>query len=980
MKSNRLLHHLVTVSLALTLPAAALAQTESVKKAEAPKTDTTTSIEPATLTPAIKLQRVEVLGSRIRRTDLDGPSPVSGYGQEYIRATGAMTLSDFLNQIPQNYSGIASGRGSSPDEFNPDSGQRTETSFSSFNFVLGAADSPPAQTGVSGANLRGLGSASSLVLVDGRRVAKSGAGNLGTDTRQGFVDLNTIPLGMIERIEVITDGASAIYGSDAVAGVINIILKKNYTGTEVSLGYKATEHGGARERNGSVTSGYTFGKLSGTVSIDYYDRQSLKASDRSYSKNQNHTGIVTGTVTSAGVTTTKYGVDFRLNWGYPAVIQAAGGAVFGNFDAIPGVRVVLVPTGATITPTVSQFIPVTTPAGTATVINASAQRRMNTASYLDLVPATQRTGLSGNMNYRFDDIFTLYASYRGGRGAGLFNSQPTTSITGGFGAAATLPAAFNPFNQNVTVGMILTDWGSTSQRTITKDAAGTVGLAGKIGQTWRWDLSASAERNAHLRVTRNFNGAGFASLLTNADVNLRFNPFIASSAPGAPSQAAKLETLSVYPTVNAKSNTSGADFTADGDVVDIWGGTIKLAVGGSTMLDEVTSVATTYAAVAVPVATVTTLSGGQRSQAVFAEAFLPVFGKPNAAPLLRRLDFQIAGRYESIGSYSKTVPKYGVSWAPVQSLLVRAGWSAGFRAPGVTEYLIPNTMTTSTLSDQRRTPASTPGIVVTNGSNRTPKAELSETTFAGIVYEPSHLNGLSLQANYYDTEQKDVYQLLSAQNIINNEAIITDRVTRAVPTAEDNALKQPGQITAVNRVFVNYGRVENKNLEFIAEYRFPREFFGTWRAGIAAVRTLEATRQVAPGQPPVVLEEDTASPPKWTYNASVFWKRKQWNASAFLWYLNGFDSNNAGNPLVANTGGAVYFVTPSVEKLDLRLGYSFKDGIWRGYGKNVRVSLGGNNVFDKKPPFSDTIWGFNAGIHRQLILGRTYEFSLVVPF
>jgi iron complex outermembrane receptor protein len=126
-----------------------------------------------------------------------------------------------------------------------------------FNFVLGTAAAPPGQTGVSGVSLRGLGAGSTLVLVDGRRAAQSGNGNRGTDTRQGFVDLNTIPLGMVDRIEVSTDGASAIYGADAVAGVINIILKKNYTGTELSGGYKAAEHGGGRERTASVITGFS---------------------------------------------------------------------------------------------------------------------------------------------------------------------------------------------------------------------------------------------------------------------------------------------------------------------------------------------------------------------------------------------------------------------------------------------------------------------------------------------------------------------------------------------------------------------------------------------------------------------------------------------------------------------------------------------------------------------------------------------------
>ncbi|MDB6114383.1 MAG: TonB-dependent receptor, partial [Lacunisphaera sp.] len=211
------------------------------------------SVLAKTLTGALKLETVTVLGSRIRQTESEGPSPVTVYDQDYMRATGAMTLADFLNYLPQTYSGIAAGRGSAPNELNPEFGQRTENSFPLTNFILGAADAPPGQTGVSGVSLRGLGSGSTLVLVDGRRAAQSGSGNRSTVSQQGFVDLNTIPFGMIDHVEVITDGASAIYGADAVAGVINIVLKKNWQGNELSGSYKASEHGGGRERQATLT-------------------------------------------------------------------------------------------------------------------------------------------------------------------------------------------------------------------------------------------------------------------------------------------------------------------------------------------------------------------------------------------------------------------------------------------------------------------------------------------------------------------------------------------------------------------------------------------------------------------------------------------------------------------------------------------------------------------------------------------------------
>jgi outer membrane receptor protein involved in Fe transport len=929
-------------------------------------------------TGAIKLETVSVLGTRIRQTETEGPSPVSSFDKEYIRATGAMTLSDFLNQIPQTYSGVSSGRSSAPNELNPEFGQRTETTNPAFNLVLGSSAAPPGQTGVSGVSLRGLGSGSTLVLVDGRRAAQSGNGNRSTDTRQGFVDLNTIPLGMIERIEVSTDGASAIYGADAVAGVINIILKKHYSGAELSGGYKASEHGGGRERSASLIAGFTRGKLDGTIAVEYYDRQNLKASDRRFSKNQNHTGIPTGVLTSTGAI--RYGVDWRLNWGYPAVIQASGGVVSGTFDAIPGVRVVAVPVGSATTPTLAQFVPITTPAGVATVVNASAQRRANTAAFLDLIPESTRKGLSGNLNYKFNDLVSAFGTFRTSDTRSLFEAQPgANSITGGFGSAVSLPAAFNPFNQNVTIGMILPEWGSQSQRVRTLDDAGTLGLHGKVGQTWEWELGGSYEKQKARQISRNFNPTPFANLLIAADPTKRFNPFIDYTAPGAISQADLLETLSIYPVLASISEQNGLDFAANGDLATWWGGTVKMAFGGSTLRDEVVSTATNVSSVLVPVATATTVMGSQTTKAQFAELLLPVFGKANAMPLLRRLDFNVAARHEDNSRFSKTVPKFGVSWTPVQPLLVRASWSDGFRAPGVTEYLTAPSVVTSTLNDPRRTPIATGGIIETRGSNLDPQPELSKNTFAGIVYEPTFIKGLNLQVNYYDTVQKDVLQLISAQNIINNEALFPDRITRAAATPADLALNQPGQILTVNRVFVNYGQVVNRSMDVVVDYRLPWEHFGRFRVNVAATRTLRSSRQVAPGQPAVILEEDTASPAKWRFNAAVFWNRGNWNASTFVTYLDSFASNSAGNNLVANSASLVFYPTPSVAKFDVRGGYEFRNGVWRGYGKGLRVSLGVNNLFDKEPPFSDTVWGFNAGLHSQYILGRSYELAFILP-
>lgn len=929
---------------------------------------------------AVKLEDYRVLGSRIRQSEVAGPSPTSAYDADYIRSTGAFTLADFLNTIPQTYSGISSGRGSAPNELNPEFGQRTETTTPPFNLVLGSSAAPPAQTGVSAASLRGLGSGSTLVLVDGRRVAQSGAGNRGTDTRQGFVNLNTIPLGMIDRVEVITDGSSAIYGADAVAGVINVVLKKNFVGSELTGATRIAEHGGGRERAGTLMHGFNFGKLSGTISVDYFDRQNLKADKRSFSKNQNHTAIPTATLTSTGATV--FGRDFRLLWGYPAVVQASGGAVPGTFDAIPGIRVVLTPEGSTGTPTVAQFIPTTTIVPPASVVNGSGQRRLNTAEFLDLIAEKQTLGAAANFTYAFNDRVDAFASLRTSKNNTTTNAQiSASSLVGGFGSAAVLPAALNPFNQNVSIGMMLVEFGPESQKVRTLDDAVTAGFRGRIGSSWQWEVGGSWQNQKDRQITRSYNGGGFLALLTAADASQRFNPFIDARAPDAPSQAALLERLAVYPSSHSTSTDTAFDFSADGDVVDFWGGPVKMAFGGNHRMSEVSTTAVSWSTNAVTsVPTRTEVSGEQTRRAVFAEFMVPFVGKANARSFVRRLELQLAGRYEKAASFTAKTPKIGVSFVPVDSLLLRANWSQGFRAPGVTEFLVISPNLTSTLTDPRRNPTSTPGVVVTRGSNLDPQEETSENLFFGAVYEPKFAKGLKLQVDVYETTQEDALQVLSAQNIVNNEALFPGRVTRAAPDPTDQALNQPGRITQVDQTFVNFGRIVNRSLDLTAEYTLPWEQFGRIRASVFASHTLKATRQVAPGQPPVVLEEDTSSPPKWKYNVGVNWNKGRWSFNAFAWHLDGFTSNNAGNALVATTSSVVYYPTPSVTKVDARIAYDFKNGVWRGYGKNLRVGLGVNNVFDKQPPFSDTIWGFNAALHYQFILGRAYELSFLLPF
>lgn len=929
----------------------------------------------ADVTPALRLEPMYVLGSRVRQISDAGPSPVQVYDREYIRASGALTLADFLNTLPMNYAGISAGRGSSPNELNPEFGQRTETTTPPFNLILGASAVQPAQTGVSGVSLRGLGSGSTLVLVDGRRVVQSGSGNRATDSRQGFVDLNTIPFGMIERIEISTDGASAIYGADAVAGVINIILKKDWVGTELTGSMRLAEDGGGTERSAGATTGFSAGNLRGTVNVSWFERDALRASDREFSANQDRRTTVVGTDANGNPV---FGRDFRLLWGYPAVVQAQGGTVSGTFNAIPGVRVVLVPEGAATTPAVGEFIPVTTPAPGSTVVNASGQRRGNTAEFLDLIPESERYSVSGNFTYAFSERLELFGALSHSLTKGLFNAQAavsSASASSGFGNFATVvPAAFNPFNQNVTVGMIHYEFGPTWQRTETVANSALIGLRGGIGDSWEWETGLSFQQQEFSQLGRLFNGARITSALNNPDPAQRLNPFVDARASGN-INADLYEFMALYPTLDSNAESFTWDFSANGDLVDFWGGPIRGAFGGSYSQDSSDSRAVNFSVAVNPVVTTSATDASRDSYAAFAELAVPIFGEPNARQLLRRLDLQLAGRFEHYEEAGDTtVPRVGFAWSPFESLLLRGSYSEGFRAPALTEYQVANTTSTATVTDPRRTPTSTPGVTVTRGSRPSVEPETSVNEFLGAVLEVPFVDGLTVSANFYRTTQNDVIQVLSANTMLANETLFADRITRAAPDANDIALGQPGRVTAIDLTFVNFGEVRNESVDYSVDYTLPWEDLGRWRLNATATNTLASTRLLAPGQPEIVDDGDTFSPPEWRYSGSVFWSAGNWTASAFYTYIDGFNTNRGGNSFTAN------LPIDEAWKLDIRSSYEFRNGIYNGYGKGFRVAFGIANVTNEKPPVSDTVFGYNGGLHGAWALGRTYELSFILPF
>ncbi len=919
--------------------------------------------------PLVKMDQYEVLGSRIRRAEVDGPSPVSTYTMDDIRATGAMNLADFMRTVPQTYNGVGAGRNSTPDDLNISAGQRTENVIP---FPPAAGVSPvlgtnvPVQAGSSGVSLRGLGAGSTLVLVDGRRVAQSGERNRGSNSGQGFVDLNTIPLGLVERVEIITDGASALYGSDAVAGVINIVLKKSWVGTEVNGSVKLTEHGGARERQTTVTTGVAGlgGRFRGTLALSYYDREPLFAAQRSFSKNPDFRTSVQGYNATTGAPV--LGTDQRIQWGYPAAVQATAAT---GFVSIPGVRVVLAPAGSATTPPLSAFERRTTndPGQTGTALVAQGQRITNPAAALELVAAAERRGLTATGSYEVSQRIEAYGTYGFSDSRGFAKTLPV------YVSNVPVAAANNPFGEAIQFGMMLPQWGQLSQETKTQTHSITAGVRGKLGETWRWDAGYRWQDQKYRSISRTFNATAFNAIANNNDATQRFNPFIDERVAGAANQTALLEQTALYPKVDGRSLLDSVDFTANGDVYKIWGGPIRAAFGGSYEKADSKNTAVAYAGFPV-VATPASFRDARISRAVFGELQVPFVGKPNRLPLVYRLEANFAGRYEAQSdAESHGVPKYGATWSPFQALLIRGSYSEGYRPPSLTEDRRVTTSTTSSVADPGRSNQSYLMTIV-NRSNPDLQAETSTNEFYGAVFEPPFAKGLTLQANYYRTKQQNAIQSTATSTLLNNEALFPDYVVRSAATAADLAAGFKGPVNTLYVQYINYGVILNESIDFGVEYRIPWEKLGRWRISTNAVKTITQSRQLIIGQPATNDVGDTYSSPRWNISSTLYWSKGPWTASSSLSYMSGFLSDRAS--ISSNPQSNL----PAMRLIDLRASYEFKGGVGRKYGRGLRVGVGLANLTDEKPPFTNNIYGFNGGVYGRWVFGRTLELSFSQPF
>jgi iron complex outermembrane receptor protein len=568
---------------------------------------------------AKQLQTITVTGSALPRVDTETPSPVTVITAQDIARSGFTTVSDVVRSISADNSGTI------PPSFTA-------------GFAVGS----------SGVALRGLTVNSTLVLVDGKRVASY---PLVDDGIRSFVDLQSLPLAAVERIEVLKDGASSIYGSDAIAGVVNIILKSSYQGVEGSADIGDTQHGGGFTKKATLLAGI------GDLDTDHYNAyfsaeweqdQAIPLKDRSYPFNSDN-------LTGIGGPDLRVGNPLNTNGSSVGTVAPAGPAAGGTATA--GFQ----PLGPCTGGTSLQTVPGTGP-NTGTYC---AQNTVNQYGYAQQY--TNRGGFYGRYTFKFSDTTKAYASLdyfeskliANGTPAQIQNSVPNNTDT------IELPPGnpSNPFpGQYALINYLFSD---IPQQTSTDNHSIRAVL--DVQGTWgEWNYEASVVGNHN---SLDYTNAGFLSYqgLLTAIANGSYN-FV---DPSSNSQAVRNLVSPTY-RVTDTSDMDVFDFTVNRELFDLPGGTSGFA-GGVQFRHENQSEQPLNPGGFYQGLGSTFITGNRNVSGIYGEF---------DAPLLESLEADVSGRFDHYPSVGNDFsPKVGLKWKPTDWLAVRGTYSKGFRAP-----------------------------------------------------------------------------------------------------------------------------------------------------------------------------------------------------------------------------------------------------------------------------------------------------------
>jgi iron complex outermembrane receptor protein len=884
-----------------------------------------------------KMTSVVVTGTSIRGVAPTGSATLS-IGAKDIAASGMTSTVDIVRSLPQIQNiGADETRTSGRD---------------------GAADNSGKGSAI---NLRGLGNNATLMLIDGHRIAPNG-------TASAFGDPNQIPAIALERIEVVTDGASGVYGSDAVAGVVNLILRKGYDGVLANATH--TSNGKYHQSQFSALAGKDWDDGGFVVSYQYQDRSPMLQGARDYMRSD---------LRGLG------GNDGRLNGTTTTPGPASGNIIAGSGATA---RLYGVPALASGVPTLGQI--------------TAAQNNLNlvdTSDYNDYLPAMKRHSATLYAERNFGDGYKVFAE-------GFYNRRdselriypnavsialkpntpfyvagvPGASATTGYTVQYPLYSAFGP----------------TVNTYPERSGALTAGLEKQLAGDWKAGSYATYSQTSLCNCTPLVNNTVLQALVDTG----QFNPYITSAQPAA--------ILSQFrDTARQAVRTRLADIGAklDGPVMTLPAGAVRAAVGVEHThsyqslirigADRATSPAIPLgtpapgvAFTSVPTAVLFASSNTESSRnidAAYAELFVPVFGAANALPLVQRLDLSLAlrhDRYSDVGS--TTNPKVGATWKPTADLNVRASWGTSFRAPslpesnpnvqgGVRSFSFANGSGDTAIGLTNVTNGTSNGIAL-DGGNSSLKPEKATTYSFGADFKPKWAPGLKLSATFYDVNYKDRIESLSGIFTTflatpQNRALYAPFIVPAPqpatcvegqqstynplylpyinnPNFVVSTLAQCSYRVIFNAQNANLGDLKQNGIDASFDYQF-RNGGGDWQVGGSLTKILNLKRQLSPVSGLTDVLDTIQFPVSTRARATFGWRQGGLAANLFANYTGGY-TNNA--PITVAGVAQPVSQVPSWTTVDMSLSYDWGKAASMSMLNNVRLSLSAQNLLDREPP------------------------------
>jgi len=827
------------------------------------------------------VEQIVVTGSRIRGIEVVG-SPVTALTREDIEQSSATTTTELLSQLPQVFNFGA-----------------TDASFTSAN------NQNANRTFGNGINLRGLGTESTLTLLDGRRLPAAG-------TQSQFFDPSVIPTMAIERLEVLADGSSGIYGSDAVAGAVNILLRKDFDGIEVMARTKHPD--GFKENQYGLAIGKMWDSGSFMISGEYNKRDTLFASDRDF---------YTDDLSAYG------GPDFRSTNSAPGNITV-GGISYA------------IPSGNGENLTASDF-------------TAGTQNLQSRYLGAGVLPEQERSSAAFTLEQEVTDTIEFYAHGFYAERDGVVTS---TALSASFVVPESNAFFVNPGAEGEAVSVaysFVNELGFEQNASSQVAYHITAGLNFELSDSWSGNVFYARGFDEERSLTRDL-GAGprggvLAAALADSNPATAFNPF---SSTGNNDLALINSFVGTF-RVDTDYAIDEYGVSADGPVATLPAGEVRMAVGASRQEINWKELA--------PFQT----STDRTVNSMFGEVFVPILGGDGP-----ELNMSLAARYDDYDDVGDTFnPKVGGTFRPTDSLVLRASYGTSFRAPTLADTGSPFNQWkpvgsapfgfTDAEGNERN-------VLYIRGGNPDLVPEEATTYSVGADWSPVSVEGLSLSVTYYNVDYSqriatpgNNYLALQLPELAPIVSYNPDqaRIDEIVAQGLFSRPIFPGETVdaIVDGRKVNLGANKTDGLEFSGNYDAAADW-GTWRAGINATKILSFDRSIITGTP---LRDalDTINNPA-SFIARAYTGAQMGNISGNL-VMNHYGSyvNDSVSPNAS---------APSHTEFDLSLRYTFEEPV--SFAESITFSLDIQDLFDNNPPYvQNGTLAFDPNAHNPI--GRT---------